>query len=58
MAATAVEGGALVLYSNGTQPGSMVHRALLERDANGVLRKTRHAYVCTVAEFMERNELT
>jgi hypothetical protein len=54
MAATPVEDGWLVMYSEGVKDSSTIHRALLERDAEGVLHITKHATCGTVAEFIAR----
>jgi hypothetical protein len=58
MAATGVEGGgALVLYSTGTEDVAtgMVHRALLERDPDGIMRVVKHHRDwMSLADFMAR----
>lgn len=48
--------GYLVLYSTGTadEATAVVHRALLERGADRVLRMTKHHRMGSLSEFMER----
>jgi len=62
MACTAVEQdkGCLVLYSTGDVSlktgDAIVHRALLERGADGVLRMVKHQRMGSLRDFMERAE--
>lgn len=52
MAALPLDGGQgwLVLYT----PDDWVHRALLGRDPDNVLRRWKHARVCPLDDFMEQ----
>jgi hypothetical protein len=58
MAASPIEDGRgyLVLYTTGTDDlaTAVVHRTLLARDADGILRQVRHATAGTLADFMDQ----
>jgi hypothetical protein len=54
-------GGVLVLYTidtHGPPDQAIVHRALLERNEDGVLHIVKHAPIATLADFMARVEGT